>query len=434
MSTDEWQVVASPARSRATRAAESAPDDAALQRFAQLELTEVLRAYESRDEHKTAALLAQVKRLLIDVGAPQGVNLKSLYERLRALCRNGEVDRAGRPAFEEIMDKAWQRLELGELEALLRSQPRQFTVRVAPWSPKARLVGLAPGAAPKRDKPPRDLAAEAAYEAQLVAYLTTWPSATLGTLGLDNPPPRGVAERVSTTAFVAARTPAVFTTSELRGQTVVWLAAKATRTRGSRGEGGRRRRTEAAEAASDDGSDAASRAAARDAAPQPPPAQPQLAQPLPLPAEAQAEAQPPPPQRAQPPLYAPPPSGPSLLPPPGFARSEARGGAAASVAAAPLVLPPQHSILPPAAHARSYEAAVTPTAQESRLMQALGGVAGGERIVAHMRAMGIEASDLLRLAPLVAADADAELQLLGFAEPVTRARVRAALRAATETG
>ena len=67
-------------------------------------------------------------------------------------------------------------------------------------------------------------------------------------------------------------------------------------------------------------------------------------------------------------------------------------------------------------------------------MQALGGVAGGERILAHMRAMDIEASDLLLLAPLAAADADAELQLLGFAEPVTRTRVRAALRAATETG
>ena len=429
MSTDEWQVVAaSPGRSRATKAAESAPDDAALQHFAQLKLTDVLRAYESRDKDETAALLAQLKRLLIDVGAPQGVNLKSLYERLRALSRNSEADKAGRPKLEAALEKLWQRLELDELEALLRSQPTQFTVRVAPWSPKARLVGLAPGAAPKRDKPPRDLAAEAAYEAQLVAYLTTWPSATLGTLGLDNPPPRGVAERVSTTAFVSARTPAVFITSELRGQTVVRLAAKATRARGSRGEGGRRRRTEAPEAASDDGADAAFWAPARDAAPQPPPAQAQVAQPLPLPAEAQPP--PPPPLRAQPPLYAPP----SLLPPPGFARSEALGGAAASVAAAPLVLPPQHSILPPAAHARGYEAAVTPNVQESRLMQALGGVAGGERIVAHMRAMGIEASDLLRLAPLVAADADAELQLLGFAEPVTRARVRAALRAATETG
>ena len=435
---DEWHVVASPGRSRAARAAEAAPCDAALQCFEQLELSELPRLFDSQDKLGAAAVLAQVKRLLIDVGAPQGVNLKSLYERLRALRRNGAAD-AGRTKSDMVFENACQSMELNELEAMLRSQPKQFTVRVAQWSPKARLVGLAPGAAPKREKPPRDVAAEAAYEAQLVQYLTVWPSATLGTLGLDNPPPRGVAARVSTAAFVLARTPKVFATCELRGQTVVRLAAKAARARGSRGEEGRRRRTEAQEGASDDGSGAGDDAAfsppAPSAVPQPPPAQQRVAlrvaQPLPLPAEVQPPAAP----RGPPPLYAPP-SGPSCLPPPGYTRLEAWGGAAAgaSVAAAPLVLPPQHSILPPAARAGSYEAAVTPTAQESRLMQALGGVAGGERILAHMRAMDIEASDLLLLAPLAAADADAELQLLGFAEPVTRTRVRAALRAATETG
>jgi hypothetical protein len=128
---------------------------------------------------------------------------------------------------------------------------------------------------------------------------------------------------------------------------------------------------------------------------------------LPLGGAPDAPAQTLPPVRKAPRPYAPPmgppppPSGrPSLLP-------SAPAPAAAAAAAAPSEAPPD----------------------VARLLSHLGAAADGAAIVAHMQQLRVAASDLLPLRALPPQDADAELRLMGVADAMWRARVRAALRA-----
>ena len=155
-----------------------------------------------------AATLDAVAMLLARVGAT--VSSASLHERAQATCE-------GVPRV------------LRDFVALLGRQPRRFRMRPAPWSSKALLVELSAGAArrclPQRlQREPRDAAADAAYAAQLSAYLREWNSATMGTLGLDNPPPAAVAG--STAEFVLARLATFSVVPHVAGQLRVRCATK----------------------------------------------------------------------------------------------------------------------------------------------------------------------------------------------------------------
>lgn len=369
-------------------------------------------------------LTAQLVETLTDVGTV--VNMLSLYERMEALREAAGLEPSPLPSNNARSHD----IEVA-FKALLKAHRSLFVVRKAPWSPKARLVDLARGAAAPRSKPSRNMRAEDAYEAQLVKYLVRWQSATLGTLGLDNPPPAGVRERVSTAAFISCRWPDVFLMEEAAaGQLSVRLASAPP----GRGEARRGvRGGNAAQAAAREAIDALIEAppAPEQAAPTPKPEWLAVQPPSvwgQAPAAAAAEEEPP--QRAAWRPYAPPPDRADVvvavpLPVP----------AALEMPSLLAALPPQHSILPPPpAPSRPPQAepprAAAPETAEARLLRLLWAANGGDRLLAHMAEQGIQASDLLHLRSLPPAEADAELQLLGFAEAVQRSRVRAALREA----
>jgi len=371
-----------------------------------------------------ATLTAQLVATLTDVGTV--VNMLSLYERMEALRQAAGLEPSPLPS------KNKRAADIVAFRALLEAHQSLFVVTMAPWSPRARLVALAHGPAARRSKPPRNMRAEDAYEAQLVAYLGSWKTASMGSLGLDNPPPAGVAERVSTMAFVSCRSPALFILGPAAaGQQSVRLAGPPS-SRAASAAGAERR------IATKRGSHGRGKAVERDEPEAPAPAERRRGHSAasPAPEQAAATSQPafvwgtsaeqPPPRNPWRP-YAPPPD---------------RTGVAVPVPLplpAPLemptllaALPPQHSILPPPPAppraAPEPARAAAPETAEARLLRVLWSVPGGDRLLAHMAEQGIQASDLLHLRSLPPAEADAELQLLGFAEAVQRSRVRAALR------
>ena len=110
------------------------------------------------------ALVAQVTQILGDVGAV--VSLLTLWEHLRA--RVSAETGAALPALSKNAVNA----DVSALAALLHSWRATFILRKAPWSPHARVVSLARGAAPQRShRASRDAAAEEAYAARLVEYV-----------------------------------------------------------------------------------------------------------------------------------------------------------------------------------------------------------------------------------------------------------------------
>ena len=332
-------------------------------------------------------LLLLVTEVLEDVGAPHGVCLSDTYDcvcELRA--------EAGFPCRE--MTEQEQDEDYYAFEDLLRAHPARFNVQQAPWQARSPIVSVVAGAAPPRERFPPDIAAEFAYETELVQFLNSDANSgnavTIGTLGLACPPPIAVGRRVSTFAFVSARFNR-FQLGERDGQVTVKVITASNFVYSPK------LKTKAKTAA----------AAAPFFQPfaQPPvlaaamPFWPQEAPQYFVAAPGWAEPQQPPQRSPRP--YAPPAHLPVAMPLPPA-----------------IPLPPPASPPPP-----------EPVSAEARLMASLAGASGGERILTHMQSLDIQANDLLLLSSLSVAEADSELRLLGFSEPVARARVRAALRA-----
>jgi hypothetical protein len=427
-----------------------------------------------------ARLVAAIVALLASVGA--AVNLLSLQEKVLAL---PEAQHAAEALLHEHGGSGSERRNgrrdggTAAMEALLTRHDALFVLRPAPWSPNARLVSLSArgaAAAQRHDdalssapaqRRGADAELEAAYEAQLVAYLTQWRSATIGTIGLDNRPPPGA--RFSCRTFIERRVPGLFFTSPAAGeQTCVRLtsdeadakaAARAAAPAGGERRGakpakpGRRAHDAAAKGAAAEAAEAADAAARADAgygaapARAPAAAAAQRAQQRhgveptrmawgavaelrPLPPAAPSPPPPAAPPDARPPLraprpYAPPPQqhAPWLLQPTPYCQAPLPLPSAATPAP-PLAPPPAPPPTAPNAVADGDECA------DARLLRELRGMPAGDAIVARMEAQGVVPADLLCLSGLPPADADEELQLLGFGEAVWRARIRAALRAA----